>query len=99
MRWTPRDGLDLLLEGRASGRVPTDDANHAAAPGHAVLDLAAERRFAVGGYDARLFARLENVADRAYVGSVIVNDANGRWFEPAPGRGVTIGLELTARVE
>jgi iron complex outermembrane receptor protein len=28
------------------------------------------------------------------VGSVIVNEANGRYFEPAPGRSLFGGLEL-----
>ena len=32
------------------------------------------------------FARLDNLANRAYVGSVIVNETNSRFFEPAPGR-------------
>ncbi|WP_268795277.1 hypothetical protein [Pelomonas sp. Root1237] len=30
--------------------------------------------------------RVDNLADCRYAGSVIVNDGNGRFFEPAPGR-------------
>ena len=30
--------------------------------------------------------RIDNLANRAYVGSVIVNESNQRYFEPAPGR-------------
>ena len=30
--------------------------------------------------------RVNNLADRAYVGSVIVNESNSRFFEPSPGR-------------
>lgn len=33
-----------------------------------------------------MFSRVDNVFDRRYVGSVIVNEGNGRYFEPAPGR-------------
>ena len=33
-----------------------------------------------------LLARLDNLTDKRYFGSVIVNDGNGRFFEPAPGR-------------
>jgi iron complex outermembrane receptor protein len=40
------------------------------------------------------FVRVDNVLDRRTIGSVIVNDANGRYFEPAPGRGGWIGLAL-----
>jgi hypothetical protein len=30
------------------------------------------------------FARIDNVFDRRYVGSVIVNEGNARYFEPPP---------------
>jgi iron complex outermembrane receptor protein len=39
-----------------------------------------------------LFGRIDNVTDRRYIGSVIVNEANGRYFEPAPGRRFFVGL-------
>ena len=32
------------------------------------------------------YARLDNLANRNYVGSVIVNESNSRFFEAAPGR-------------
>jgi iron complex outermembrane receptor protein len=35
---------------------------------------------------------VDNVTDRRYVGSVIANDGNGRFFEPAPGRNWTLGI-------
>ena len=41
-----------------------------------------------------LSARVDNAFDRRAIGSVIVNDGNGRWFEPAPGRGLWLGLSL-----
>jgi iron complex outermembrane receptor protein len=37
---------------------------------------------------------VDNLADKVHVGSVIANDTNGRFFEPAPGR--QWGLGLTA---
>lgn len=97
LRWSPAAALDLMLEARALGSVYADDANRALAPGHAVFDLALERRFRLAAFDGRLFARLENLLGRDYVGSVIVNDANARWFEPAPGRGLMLGLQLLHR--
>jgi iron complex outermembrane receptor protein len=36
--------------------------------------------------------RVDNLTDRAYVGSVIVADSNGRFYEPSPGRTFTIGV-------
>ena len=32
------------------------------------------------------FVRSDNLFNRRYAGSVIVNEGNGRYFEPAPGR-------------
>ena len=44
--------------------------------------------------DVRLkeFLRIDNLADRNYAGSVIVNESNGRFFEPALGRSAYFGL-------
>ena len=33
--------------------------------------------------------------DRRYAGSVIVNESNGRYFEPAPGRTWMVGGDAT----
>jgi iron complex outermembrane receptor protein len=41
------------------------------------------------------FVRVNNIFDRDYVGSVIVNDANSRFFEPAPGRNWLIGANAS----
>jgi len=42
--------------------------------------------------DLSATARVDNVFDRRYAGSVIVNEGNGRFFEPAPGRSGLLGL-------
>lgn len=94
LRWTPRDDLDLLLDARGASRVYANNANTARAPGHARVDLGADRRWRWGQATLRGFARLENVFDRAIVGSVIVNEANARWFEPSPGRQWVVGLSV-----
>lgn len=97
--WSPRAGFDLALEAWYVDRVWADDANSEAAPSYTRFDLSAERRVRAGNLDWRIFVRLNNLADRAYVGSVIVNEGNGRYYEPAPGRsiqgGVSVGLPLT----
>ena len=51
----------------------------------------------MGSIDGRVFVALDNLGDRAYAGSVIVNEANRRYYEPAPGRGATVGIELRWR--
>ncbi len=39
------------------------------------------------------FLRVDNLTDRNYVGSVIVNETSFRYFEPAPRRAWTLGLQ------
>lgn len=82
-------GLRMEINGR--GGLPTDDRGSAAAPGHALVALALRWRHPdQPGWHA--FARIDNAFDRRAVGSVIVNEANGRSFEPAPGRTFTLGI-------
>ena len=92
LRWSPDAYIDLLLQGRFTDRIYADDANTAYAPASASLDLGLERRFEFAGLQWRGFARLNNLLDRNIIGSVIVNDTNGRYFEPAPGRNWFMGV-------
>lgn len=97
LRWSPGEATDVMLEAQFNSRVFVDDANSAAAPGYSRFDLAAERRFDAGGLQWRGFARLNNLFDRDIIGSVIVNDGNGRYYEPAPGRHWQLGLSAKRR--
>ena len=94
-RWRPGKDFDMALEGRFVDRVFASDSNDAAAPGYAAFDLSAERRVEIGGLQWRAFARINNLLDREFVGSVIVNESNGRYFEPYPGRHWAVGLFAT----
>ena len=74
-------------------RVSVDDPGGAHAPGYGLFNLELSRHL---GPDRagplRLFARLDNALDRTHVGSVIVNEANGRYYEPGAGRSLLLGL-------
>src|SRR2546425_88593 len=50
----------------------------------------------VGSVRLRPFVGVNNVWNRAYVGSVVINAANRRYYEPAPGRNVYVGFSLGA---
>lgn len=80
------------LEGEAMGRVGADDLGAHAAAGFGLLHLEASRDVTLSGGRLRAFARIDNLLDRSYVGSVIVNEGNGRYYEPGAGRGATLGL-------
>jgi iron complex outermembrane receptor protein len=82
------------LETEAASRTPVNDVNSQFAPGYAVLDASIGYVFARGGADVSTFLRLSNAFDRRYVGSVIVNESNGRYFEPAAGRTLFAGCSI-----
>lgn len=77
-----------------SGKVFANDVNTEAAAGFAVVGLRAGYRFgqAAAGPRWQAWARLDNLLDRRHAGSLIVNDGNGRFFEPAAGRRIMLGL-------
>lgn len=98
LAWEHRPwGLQAALEWRRVGRIPVDDANGDAAAGAATANLRVSLEQAVGRWTFREFIRIDNVADKAYAGSVIVNEGNGRFFEPAPGRSWLLGASGSYR--
>ncbi len=50
----------------------------------------------VGSLRLRPFVGFNNVFNRSYVGSVVINAANRRYYEPAPGRNMYVGFSLGA---
>jgi len=41
--------------------------------------------------------RVDNVGDKEYIGSVIVSEANNRFYEPAPTRNVMAGVQASLK--
>lgn len=96
LAWTPSTGLQLALEVRGQGRLPVNDVNSDFAPGFGLLALRARWQFPLPVGQVDLLARAENLADRRVAGSVIVNEGNSRFFEPAPGRGWLLSARYSA---
>ena len=84
--WQPAQGWRGGIEWRRSGRVFVNDANTDAAPAWWTVGLHGGYRWVFDRWNLDAAARVDNVADRRYAGSVIVNEGNQRFFEPAPGR-------------
>ncbi len=75
-----------------------NDTNTDHAAGHGLFNLRYSHRWPVdAAADLQLLARLDNVAGRRVVGSVIVNDGNGRFFEPAAPRNALVSLRYLRR--
>ena len=77
------------------GAETVDDASTERAPGGLRIDLDAGYVFRFrAGRRLRLSARVDNLADRRLIGAVVVNDGNGRYYEPAPRRSFMLGARL-----
>jgi iron complex outermembrane receptor protein len=99
--WAPGFAASIgglfTLEARHTGSVFANDANTARAKDHTLLGLSARFEQTTGAWTWRQFLRIDNLNDRKYVGSVIVNDSNSRFFEPGLGRSLSAGVELSRR--
>lgn len=99
LQWKPElqgslRGFNAAVEGIHVGRIEVNEANTDAAAANTRfnLRLGLDKRY--GDWHLSTYARLNNLTDKEYVGSVIVNQQAGRFFEPAPGRNWMIGLSL-----
>jgi iron complex outermembrane receptor protein len=81
------------LEGTGVGEVVVNDIASEAAPGHVLLNLEASRQWTLAGGTLRGFVRVDNLLDKAHVGSVIVNEGNGRFYEPGLDRTLLVGAQ------
>jgi len=96
LEWRSGDGRwSSALESRMVGAIAVDDRNTDAAERHARVAWRGQWRARDSGWHA--FWRVDNLFDRRYAGSVIVNEANSRYFEPGAGRGFSLGFGWTGR--
>ncbi len=97
--YQPEQGWYAGSDIRYMSDIMANDENTAKAPSWTVVGLTTGYKWSYGRMDMDLFGRIDNLFDREYVGSVIVNESNGRYYEPAPGRNYGIGLNLAWRFE
>ena len=95
LAWAPPQGWRAGIEGRYLGAMYADDRNQHRAPGYFTAAIHAGYRWAWQDWQFDAFARLDNVFDRHYAGSVIVNAGQERYYEPAPGRTWIAGVGAT----
>ncbi len=93
--WQPPVGWRGGVEWRGLSQVFVNDQNADAAAGHGVAGAYVGYALPLGSWRLEGFGRVDNLLDKRYAGSVIVNEGNGRFFEPAPGRTWLIGLSAT----
>ncbi len=95
--WGGTLGWHASVSGQYLSAIPVNAVNSASAGAYPVFDVSGGYRARLGAQRLELFLRLDNVLDRRYVGAVIVNQANGAYFEPAPGFNVFAGISASLR--
>jgi iron complex outermembrane receptor protein len=95
-RWAPAGrSFSTALELRYSDRIFTSDANTECAYSYTVVNWRVVFEQRVAGWRLSEFARVDNLFDRSYTGSVIVGDANRRYYEPSPPRNFIAGISAS----
>jgi iron complex outermembrane recepter protein len=84
---------NAALEFQASSSLFANDVNTIKAPGYGLWNAEFGHRWQTGQSSLRGFARVENLLGKTYVGSVIVNEGNSRFFESGPEQTALIGLQ------
>lgn len=92
LAWAPAQGWRAGIEGRYLDRIHVNDRNSEAAPGYVTAAMHAGYRLQIHRWSIDGYARIDNLFDRRYAGSAIINEGNGRYYEPAPGRNWSAGL-------
>ena len=95
LAWQPQTGMFAGIEAHYMDKIYVNDANSDAAPSYTVTAIDVGYKWKIQDWAINTYARVDNLFDRNYVGSVIVNDGNGRYFEPAEGRNWSAGLSIT----
>ena len=93
--WQPEQGFQAGLEARYMDKIYVDDINSDTAPSYTVVAANVGYLWVNRDWKVNSYARVDNLFDRNYVGSVIVNDGNSRFFEPADGRNFSVGMSVT----
>lgn len=99
LAWQPRAwaGFTGAVELVHRGSIVVNDLNTDRAAAVTLLNLRLGWQQTLGDWTLQQNLRIDNLTDKAYIGSVIANDTNGRFFESAPGRQWGVGLMATYR--
>jgi len=93
--WQPETGFNAGLDVRYMDKIYVNDTNSDVAPSYTVTSANIGYVWKNNDWKVRSYARIDNLFDENYVGSVIVNDGNNRFFEPADGVNWSAGLSIT----
>ena len=97
LRWGEALGWHASASAQYITDVAVNDVNNAFAAAYALMGLDGGYAVELNRFEVNTFLRINNLLNRRYVGSVIVDDGNGRYFEPGPGFNILGGVSVTMK--
>ncbi|MEP7246078.1 MAG: TonB-dependent receptor [Gammaproteobacteria bacterium] len=97
LAWGGELGWHAGANAQYVSNVPVNDLNTVLAPAYTTVGLSGGYGMDLRSQRVNTFVRINNLLNRRYVGSVIVSDGNGRYFEPGPGFNVLAGVSVTLK--
>ncbi|MGA4852992.1 TonB-dependent receptor family protein [Acinetobacter haemolyticus] len=95
LAWKPKAGLYGGVDAQYSDKIYVNDINTEVAPSYTTISAYTGYVWNMNDWCVNTYARIDNMLDKNYIGSVIVNDGNGRFYEPADGRNWSAGFSVT----
>ncbi|HVY83265.1 MAG TPA: TonB-dependent receptor, partial [Steroidobacteraceae bacterium] len=97
LRWGGDMGWHAGVNGQYVTSIAVNDENTVFTPSYALFGVDAGYGAELRSFHLNTFVRINNAFNRHYVGSVIVDDGNGRFFEPGQGFNVLAGVSVTMK--
>jgi iron complex outermembrane receptor protein len=94
LRWGEDLGLHASVNAQYVSDVATNDLNTVFAPQYTIFGADTGYGVELRQYKLNAFVRINNLLNRHYVGSVIVDDSNSRYYEPGSGFDVLAGVSV-----
>ncbi len=92
LQWQVTDHWEWLLTDSYESKVYANDANTVYAGAYDVLGIDTDYTWQWRPGQLRAFLRLDNLLDRRYAGSVIVDNTSAEYFEAGPPRAILVGV-------
>ena len=87
-------GVEITLDWLARSALWVNDTNTESASGYGIFNSRIKHRFTpLDRITAEAYLGVDNLANRPYIGSVIVNQSIGQFYEPGMPRAWVIGLQ------
>jgi iron complex outermembrane recepter protein len=97
VHWGQQIGLHASVTGQYVTSVAVNDVNSVFTPAYFIAGVDGGYGMEVRNFQLSTFLRINNALNRRYVGSVIVDDGNSRYFEPGPGFNILGGFTVTMK--